>query len=67
MNEIQLKSFQHDQTCGPMKISVLRLRVAFMMCNRVNITKSYRLSNKLLEIGGMINGKTGNRTSIIRS
>ena len=51
MNKIQLKSFWHDQTCGPIKISVLCMRVAFMIINRMNITKNYQLSNKTLEIG----------------
>ena len=39
MNKFQLKSFWHDQTCGPIKISLLRMRVALMMFHRVNITK----------------------------
>ena len=39
MNKIQLKSFWHDQTCGPIKISVLRMRVVFLMIYQMNITK----------------------------
>ena len=56
MNKIHLESFWHDQTHEPIKISVLRMRVAFMMFYRMNITKSYWLSNKTLHIGGIMKG-----------
>ena len=39
MNKIQLKSFLHDQTCGLIKIFVLRMRVACIMIYQMNITK----------------------------
>ena len=39
MNKIQLKSFLHDQTYEPIEITVLRMRVAFMIFYRKNITK----------------------------
>ena len=39
MNKIHLESFWHDQTGEPIKISVLRMRVALMSFYRMNITK----------------------------
>ena len=42
MDKIQLNSFWHDQTYGPIRIYVLRMRVALMMFYMMNIT------NKLL-------------------
>ena len=39
MKEFHLKSFLHDQTCGHIKLSVRRMRVALMMSHRMNITK----------------------------
>ena len=39
INKIQLKPFSHDQTCRPLNISVLRMRVALMMFHQMNITK----------------------------
>ena len=56
MYKFQLKLFLHDQTCVPINHYVLRMRVALMMCNRMNITKKL-LSNKTLEICGMMEGK----------
>ena len=38
INKIQLKSFAHDQTCRPLNISVLRMRVALMMFHQMDIT-----------------------------
>ena len=40
INNIQLKSFWHDLICGPIKISVLRMRVALMMFYQMIITKT---------------------------
>ena len=39
MNEFNQKSFWHDQTCEPIKISVLRMRVILMMFHRIHFTK----------------------------
>ena len=39
MNIIQKKSFWHDQTYVPIKISVSRMRVALIMFYRMDITK----------------------------
>ena len=38
MNIIPLKSLWCDQTCEPIKISMLRMRVAIIMFYRMNIT-----------------------------
>ena len=39
MNKIQLKSFSHDETCRPLNISVLRMRIALMMFHHMIVTK----------------------------
>ena len=41
MKKFQKKSFWHDQTCGPILIAVLRMRVILMMFHRMDFTKSY--------------------------
>ena len=39
MNQNQMISFWHVQTCKPIKICVLCMRVALMMFYRMNFTK----------------------------
>ena len=39
INKFQLKLFLHDQTCGPIKHSVLRMCVELMMFHGMTISK----------------------------
>ena len=39
MNKFRQKLFWRDQTCGPIKISVLHMRVILMMFHRMHFTK----------------------------